>query len=203
MSNLNSNHSSVHNLSSKGIILKKTKFSEADLILQVILNNGEKLSLIAKGALRSKKRFSGGVLEPSHFVKLEYKQSSQAQLATLLEATLLDDFSHIRTDYDRMECALFCVQIINKVSQEGDVFAEGLFNLLGNILKKIASPGSAFQSSQYKAIFILKLLFQQGVLETEDWMRPILARPLSDIQQIKLSDAQITWCLSKIESYLD
>ena len=58
------------------IILKKMKYGESDLILHAISMQGEKLSFIARGALKSKKRFGGGVLEPTHFVSFTYKQSS-------------------------------------------------------------------------------------------------------------------------------
>lgn len=192
----------MSNISARGIILKKTKFSEADLILQMILADGQKLSLIARGALKSKKRFSGGVLEPTHFVQIEYKQSASGGLSTLIEAQIIDSFDGVRSDYDKTETALFCIQLINKVSQEGDVFAEGLFNLLGNMLKKISTAPADFSALQIKAVFILKLLFQQGVLETEAWMKPILSRPVSQLGATELTDQQINWCLRQIESYL-
>ena len=60
-------------LQDRFIILKKMKYGESDLIIHALSSAGTKKSFIARAALKSKKRFGGGVLEPSHFVKLTYK----------------------------------------------------------------------------------------------------------------------------------
>jgi DNA repair protein RecO (recombination protein O) len=148
------------------------KYSEADLILHALSPMGEKLSFLARGALKSKKRFGGGVLEPSHFVQFTYKQASgEAKLNTLNEATLLNDFKKIRQDYDHLELALHILDCVSRVSQEGDRNSEALFNLLGNTLKAVELCQDV---SLLKMHFYLKFLMQQGVLTPEPWMGPLL-----------------------------
>lgn len=160
------------------IILRTMKYSEADLIVHALSPVGEKLSFIARGALKSKKRFGGGVLEPSHFVQFTYKQvKGEGRLNTLSEATLLNDFKKIRQDYDHLEFALQVLECVSRVSQEGDKSSDTLFNLLGNTLKAIETCESV---SVLKVHFYLKFLFQQGILTAEPWMVPFLRTNITD-----------------------
>lgn len=164
------------------IILKKVKYGESDLILHAISVQGEKLSFIARGALKSKKRFGGGVLEPTHFVSFTYKQSSEeGKMHVLQEATLVNDFVGLRTDYDRLELALHILECVSKVSQEGDKNSEFLFNLLGHTLRALEN---AQDPLVVKMHFYLKFLLQQGVVDAEPWMAPFLKTNLADSNQL-------------------
>ncbi len=164
------------------IILKKMKYGESDLIIHALSSSGTKKSFIARAALKSKKRFGGGILEPSHFVKLTYKAGkSEDQLNVLNEAQLLDDFKSIRTDYDKLEFALFTLNCVYHVSQEGDFDSHFLFNLLGHTLKNL---GEVKNLERYKLHFCLKLLFQQGVITVDDWMAPFLKVNISESQML-------------------
>lgn len=158
------------------------KYAEADLIIHALSPQGEKMSFMARGALKSKKRFGGGILEPSHFVQFTYKESAQmGQLHTLNEATLLNDFAGIRKSYDHLELGLHVLECVSKVSQEGDKNSEFLFNLLGHTLKALEN---ASDPGILKMHFYLKFLFQQGVIEPEPWMTPFLRTNLADTNQL-------------------
>ena len=127
-----------NSIKSKVLILRAVKYGEADLILQALTNGGEKISLLARGALKSKKRFAGGVLEPTHFVEVRYKKSySENKIATLEEATLLNGFEKLRTSYEKVEVAFYVLECLSKVSQEGDAVSDRLFNLAGHSLKSL------------------------------------------------------------------
>ena len=185
------------------IILRKMKYGEADLIIHALSPLGEKLSFIARSALRSKKRFGGGVLEPSHFVQFTYKQAkstSEGSLNTLNEATLLNDFRGIRKDYDHLELALHILDCIARVCQEGDRNSEAIFNLLGNTLKALENSDDV---KLLRMLFYLKLLNQQGVLTVEPWMSPFLQVSMAEINTLtENGDAQkaASLHLSHIES---
>jgi DNA repair protein RecO (recombination protein O) len=160
------------------IILKKMKYAEADLIIHALSDSGAKKSFIARSALKSKKRFGGGILEPTHFVNLIYKESkSEGGLNTLNEATLIDDFKAIRSDYDRLEMALFFLNCVHQVSQEGDDGSHFLFNLLGHSLRGL---GQTKNILRFKMHFCLKFMFQQGVLSMDDWMGIFLKVNIAD-----------------------
>ncbi|MFZ3230490.1 MAG: DNA repair protein RecO [Pseudobdellovibrio sp.] len=172
------------------IILKKIKYGESDLIIHALSSSGSKFSFIARGALRSKKRFGGGILEPSHFVTLTYKDvSDEGRLRILNEAILIDDFKAIRNDYDKLEFALFAVHCAGCVSQEGDTNSEFLFNLLGYTLRAI---GTSTDLPLLKLHFCIKFLYQQGVISIESWMTPFLKVNINENQKLQeIEDIQI------------
>ncbi len=145
------------------IILKQIKFSESDLIMRAITERGALISFIAKGALKSKKRFTGGVLEPGHFIGVEYRISRSSSLHYLQQAWFLKRFKGMRDDYDRLKLALYFLSVIDKVCQEGMDSPE-LFHLLGNSLEVVGRSQNLFI---LQFIFEFRLLYCQGVLPKE------------------------------------
>jgi DNA repair protein RecO (recombination protein O) len=188
---------------SKIILLKKTKYSEADLIVQGLSPDGMKLSFIARGALRSKKRFGGGLLEPTHYLEVQYKKSANGdQLNILEEATMIEDFKDLRLDYDRLSLALRLLEIVGRVSQEGDNQSNSLFNLLGHSLRSLQA---AKNINNFSAHFYIKLLGQQGVLESEPWMQPFLSAPMAHHNQLNdllIEAPKLQWLETQVEQYL-
>ena len=187
----------------RGIVLRTTKYSESDLIVQMILISGEKVSLLARGAVKSKKRFGGGVLEPTHYIEIMFRPGQGEKLSVLQEATMLDAFPGLRTDYEKLEIAFFCLTTIGKISQEGDGHSEGLFNLLGHALRELQE---AKNFDIFKTAFTLKALHQQGVLEIEPWMSPFLksslAQVVSNENNIPLNKVQAAGLQSQLTHYL-
>lgn len=169
----------------KIIVLKKTKYSEADLILQVLTSKGARLSLLARGALKSKKRFAGGILEPTHHLEVVYNQKPNAHIFTLEEASLLHSFDRLRLDYDRLSLALEFLEWVEKTSQEGEMHAEGLYNLLGQGLTALQDETDYVI---FKLRFALKFLFQQGMLQPEPWMQKLLEKGIH--QKLALTDVE-------------
>ena len=169
-------------LQEKFIILRKMKYGEADLIIHALSAAGAKKSFMARSALKSKKRFGGGVLEPTHYVQFTYKERrADNQLNVLNEAVLIDGFQYIRQDYDKLEFALFMLNCAYHVSQEGDADSHFLFNLVGHSLRQL---GKTENLQRFKLHFCLKFLFQQGVISGEGWMNPFLKTNIADSEQI-------------------
>ncbi len=147
----------------KGIVLRTIKYSEADLIVKVLTKRGDKLDLFAKSALRSRKRFGGGVLQPTHFIHFNYQSSrSLSGLEALKEASLIKDFKFLRKDYEKLILALKILDIIDRVAQVGNREGEGFFNLLGNTLKTLETCKSLLKLYTQ---FEIKLLFHIGILK--------------------------------------
>ncbi len=190
----------MRELSAEGIILKKNKFAESDLILRVLTSEGKKLSLIAKGALQSKKRFSGGVLEPTHFIAFRY-QPSKESLHLLTSAELVQSFQGLREDYDKISSALELLGLVDRVVLEGQS-QETLFGLTGNALTEISRTQDL---SQFWIHFGVKFLYQQGVLELEDWMKVYLSCKIGDLHEKKLNpDVEKSLLIKKqLKSYVE
>lgn len=174
------------------ILLRKVRYGEADLIVTGISATGEKKSFLARSALKSRKRFGGGVLEPLHHVRLSYSdKSNKQQLSVLDEAQLINDFAALKKDYDLLQFGLFAVECIAKVSQEGDNMSDSLYNLLGHCLKNLSTENLNYglYLPILKVQFLLKLLAEQGVLEQETWMTPFRQTPLTQFARLEtLSD---------------
>lgn len=189
----------------RALILRSTKYGEADLILQALTTEGEKLSLLARGALRSKRRFGGGVLEPTHFVEVRYKRPlTENKIATLEEAHLVNGFEKLRNDYDKVEAAFFVIETLSKASQEGDLHSDGLFNLGGHSLRSLER---AKDLKKFKLHFCLKMLFQQGTLEPEDWMTPYLGTSMAEHEKLEghwdpHQDLHLAWAENQLREYL-
>lgn len=181
----------------KFIILKKIKYGEADLIIHALGSDGSRSSFMARSALKSKKRFGGGILEPLHFVNFSYRDSPNSdKLKTLTEASLIDDFKDIRSSYEKLELALFVLNCVSHVSLEGDQNSEVLFNLTGHSLRAIAK---AQNTEVLKLHFCLKFLYQQGVVSFENWMGPFLKASMSESGEL----AEIAELRETAEVYLD
>lgn len=189
----------MSDVTEKFLILKKTKYGESDLIIHALSSIGSKKSFLAKGALKSKKRFGGGVLEPTHYVQFTYKESrSDSGLNYLNEASIIDDFRNIRTDFDRIEFALNIMNCTYHVSQEGDFDSKFLFNLVGHALRFL-NTCSGEQLRTFKLHFYLKFLYQQGVISIEPWMSAFLKTNLADSGTLLIE----TEVQSHVDTYLD
>lgn len=181
----------------KFIILKKTKYGESDLILQALSQEGGRYSFLARGALKSKKRFGGGILEPTHYLLMTYKMAQgENGLNILQEATLIEEFQGLRSNFDKIELALNLLECVSKVSMEGDQDSEFLFNLLGHSLKAIEKTNDVLITRMH---FYLKLLLQQGVVQAEPWMQPFLKTPMNQSELLKPYRQIVDEQLSNVE----
>ncbi len=190
----------------KAFVLKAYKQSESNLIVHSLNEEGCRLSMIARGAVKSKKRFAGGVLEPSHLVLLQV-EPGKSGLFELQEATLLKGYEKIRDDYEKLDLVFFFLNTLYKISQSADLHSHHLFNILGHSLEALEAIEIIETSNKLQSLkmhFILRLLYQQGVLDAEDWMRPWLKVPIKDNSLIceNLEDWQIEKLNYIIEKYV-
>lgn len=153
----------------KGIVLKTTRYGEADLIVSILTSEGARLQLFARSALKSKKRFGGGVLEPTHYIQVTYEDrrsrvGGESDLHSLREASILEAFEGLRVDYARLELALSLIHSVHAIVRQGDAGSPELFNLLGNALR-VAQTSD--ELTRLRVHFDIRLLASQGVLEIE------------------------------------
>lgn len=174
----------------KIFVLKKFKYGEADIVVHGLNQLGARMNFFAKGGMKSRKRFAGGILEPTHYIEVTYKQGSSNDgdpLHTLLEANLVREFPKLRTNYDRLEAALYLLGLVHRLGQQGVVDSPDLFNLLGNAL---AAAEESDDLTNLKLQFELKLLASQGILPHDDAFVPWLKANLSQHAQFKVDPQQ-------------
>lgn len=176
----------------KVFVLRALKFKESDLIVHFLNAQGAKITLIAKGGRKSQKRFSGGALDPMQYVEITYtpkKNSiSEGILGHLDEAEVLESFTGLRQDYDRLQLGLYFVELMGKVSQEGVIDQSENFQLLGNGLKAAEQVENPLQ---LKIHFLIKLLYHQGVLQPEEKLVPFLGCSLVKGDEIEVSEKEL------------
>ena len=179
------------------IVLKKQVFSESDLIIRALNKQGAQISFIAKGALKSKKRFMGGILDPGSYIELEYR-ASQKPLKNIQQAWFLEDFLKLRSNYQRLELAIYFLNITLQVSKEGENCQE-LFYLLGNALKQAETSKHL---PALKIFFQTKILFLEGVLSQELSTPFILKNTLKEHHRLELKPSHQNKRLMQLDKAL-
>lgn len=180
------------------IILKSVKYSESDLIIHGLLKSGEKINFIAKGARKSKKRFSGGVLEPTHFVEGVYSKT-RGDLFLLQEAHLIKGFEGLRDSYDKLEMAFYFLKLMDQVAEYGGLDSESYFDLLGNALSALEK---AENPNKLKLHFEVKFLYYQGVLPTDELYSDFLKYNISESNQLNYNKSQAFTISNFIQNHI-
>lgn len=184
------------------LVLRTIKYGESDLIVHGLNALGGRMNFFARGGLKSRKRFAGGVLEATHYIEVSYKvgrATDSEPLHTLLEAQVIREFIKLRSSFERLETALHLLKIVHKISREGVVDSPELFNLLGNAL---AAAEVSNDLGKLRLHFEVKLLASQGVLPPEGDFQNYLSRGLSQHESISLQGEERRFVEERIHSHL-
>ena len=117
----------MSDFSTYAILLRRIDHGDYDLILTVMTRDYGKLSLIAKNAKKSIKRFSG-VLELFSAIDIVGRKG-RGKLPVLMEASLVHPYTGIRSDILRTAYASYFAEVVNIWVQEGKP-QEKLYSLL-------------------------------------------------------------------------
>lgn len=97
-------------------MLRGYPFGEADKVVVLISPNHGKVRAVAKGIRKTKSRF-GGRLEP--FTHVDVLLYEGRNLDTITQVSVLEAYSHIRLDLDRVLAGGTMIEAIDAVAQEG------------------------------------------------------------------------------------
>ena len=111
----------------EAIVLDCFEHGESDIIVTFLSRDGGRLSAIAKGAKRSKKRFVNK-LELFSFLHINYQVTPNRSLTFLSEAELYTSFLNIRQNYDLYGTASIIREFLLIATREGEV-GDSLFRL--------------------------------------------------------------------------
>lgn len=113
---------------SKGIVLRRTDFGEADRIVVFLTPDHGKISLVAKGVRRLKSKLAGGIelfsVSSITFIK------GRGDLGTLVSARLEHNYGDIVKDISRVQLGYDLIKLLNN-TVEDDAEAD-FFVLLHN-----------------------------------------------------------------------
>jgi len=91
----------MKSIRTKAIVLRRTNYGEADRIIQLLTPENGMLSVMAKGVRKEKSRLAGGI---ELFARCDVTVGFGKGDLGILTAARLDVFySHIMTDYDRLQ----------------------------------------------------------------------------------------------------
>lgn len=135
----------------KGIVLSEVNFSESDKMLTVLTPDLGKISCVAKGARKTQSKLlaSSQIFAFSELVLYR----SRGENYYINSAELIEPFYAIRSDYDRLTCAMDCVKFIRKYIQENQMSVY-ILKLLLNTIYLLSINGK--DTRMIKVVFELK-----------------------------------------------
>ncbi len=146
------------NFSTPAILIRRTDFGDYDLILTFFSLAQGKISLIAKAAKKSTKRF-GGILELFSELDVVWSSGRGKGLPVLQEAALKQPFSQIRADITRTAYASYWAELIHDWMQEYERQTE-LYDLLKRSLGELDSGRTS--DAGLSVLFQMRLLNISG-----------------------------------------
>lgn len=118
--------------SSAAILLRRTKYSDTSLIVTWLTLEHGKLKTMAKGALRPKSSFAGGI-DLFFETEISFVRSNRSEIHTLREVALANTFEGLRKEYARVELASYFVELLELMTEPEHPVPE-LFDLLHRAL---------------------------------------------------------------------
>jgi DNA repair protein RecO (recombination protein O) len=139
----------------EAIVLRAAKFKDQDKSVVFFTREHGLVQGIAKGALKSKKRF-GSSLEPMSHVKVFYYAKEGNRYVTVGDCDLIEDFYDIQTDPSVLFTLGYFAELIeeSRPSQGED---DLLFRLLLQILKALKAGGERETLAAYFEAWYLKI----------------------------------------------
>lgn len=115
----------------KGIVLKAIDYKDSDKLITIFSPVKGLITARVRGVKKAKAKLAFAV-QPFAFV--EFMLSAKGGFYTVINATSIDQFFNITTDFDNYILMLACLEVCSKTVKENDVNEE-LFILLLNSLK--------------------------------------------------------------------
>lgn len=114
----------------RGIVLARTNFQEADRIITVLTPDNGKIRLMAKGVRRERSKLAGGI-ELFSVSDITFLRGRK-EIGTLISSRMITHFDRITTDINRTMLGYELLKRINRVTE--DAAGEEYFELLGSVL---------------------------------------------------------------------
>lgn len=141
----------------KAIVLRRTNYGEADRIVNFLTPENGVMSVMAKGVRKEKSRLAGGI---ELFATCDVTVGSGKGELGILTAARLDTFySHIMTDYDRLQFGYEAIKQVAKVAATVDESA--FYDLLEQAFASLNDPTVDVRLT--RAWFWLQLAILLGV----------------------------------------
>jgi len=138
-----------------GFVLRTLSYSESDLIVTFYSHDFGKLKGIAKGAKRSKKRFTN-VFEPFSLTNIIFSRKNRDTLAFIESCDIIDHHHAIRQDMEKTLIASYFIDLTDHFSPEGKK-NEKIFQLLREFLLMLGREEASYAAVRFFEMRLLKL----------------------------------------------
>jgi len=113
----------VKRLATDALLLRSVDFGESDRIIHLLTPETGRLTVMAKGALRSAKRFPG-TLDLFNHLKIQVSRRQRGAMAYLDQAALLCAFLPLRESTARFALASYLFELLDRLAPEGGARAD-------------------------------------------------------------------------------
>lgn len=127
----------MSSFTTSAIILRRLEFGDFDLIISLFTLHKGKISVIAKSAKKSVKRFSG-ILEPFSVLEVVCSTGRQNAMPVIQEASLKQPFANIGSDIYKIAYASYWAETVHEFMEEGAAQAS-VYELLVYALSELDS----------------------------------------------------------------
>ncbi|MCE1187764.1 MAG: DNA repair protein RecO [Ignavibacteria bacterium] len=130
----------------EGIVLSVSKYSDSSKIASIYTKDFGKISIIAKGA-RQKSSKAGNVIDPINHVQAVFYEKESREIQTLSSADLIEHYTGIREDFDRLKYALAITELTANLTQEHEIHQRlyaGLVRIFQRLNQAVELPQLTF-----------------------------------------------------------
>lgn len=145
-------------LRTRAFLLRSRVYAESDLIAVFLTVDHGKISGIARGARRSRRRFGGAALQPFHELEIRYKRRSHSELVFLQESRVLAEFESLTAEVDAFAWASYATELTEVVLAAADP-CPAVFDLYRETLQRLVEREPTTATCHY---FVLRLLEHAG-----------------------------------------
>ncbi len=148
----------------RAIVLSSEIFGEADRYVQFLTRDWGVISTLAKSARKSKRRYVGGLDIFCHD-EINVRGDSRGNIsekAYLIELSVLNSFTRLREDLDKILTAGQIVQWVRRLTDVGTPIP-AVYSLLGQTLSLVETESNPDRLELIGLIFRLKLLSHLGI----------------------------------------
>lgn len=146
----------MNQLQTRGIVLSRTDYGEADRILTMLTPDHGKLRVMARGVRRQKSKLAGGI-ELFSVSDISF-MPGRGEIGTLVSTRLVKYYDQIVRDITRVQLGYELIKMLNKATE--DQPEPEYFELLEQGFKALNDPG--IDTSLIRLWFSAQLLRQAG-----------------------------------------
>ena len=142
-------------------MLRKVNYGESDVIATLLTRDHGIVSVIARAARKSTKRFPG--LQPLRPIQTTIRRKPNATMHTLHEAIVLSEYRGLEASLAKISTASYLTELTGSLLREGDP-SESFFDALDGMYSEIAND-----TSSDEALVLLTSAFELRLLNLSGW----------------------------------